>query len=76
VRPEPPIPGQRGDSDVSVYGTGVVKRLSKTQAHQLDTALLAMAAAEWPTSVRGMYYMAMGAGLGPTREDAWRGEGA
>jgi hypothetical protein len=48
---------------VSVYGTGVVKRLSKTQAHQLDTALLAMAAAEWPTSVRGMYYMAMGAGL-------------
>jgi hypothetical protein len=48
---------------VSVYGTSVVKRLSKTQAHELDAALLAIAAAEKPTSVRGMYYMAMGASL-------------
>jgi len=48
---------------MSVYGTSVVKRLSKTQAHELDAALLTIAAAEKPTSVRGMYYMAMGAGL-------------
>jgi GNAT superfamily N-acetyltransferase len=48
---------------MSVYGTSVVRRLSKTQAHELDAALLSIAAAERPTSVRGMYYMAMGAGL-------------
>ncbi len=48
---------------MSVYGTSVVKRLSKNQAHELDTALYAIAEREKPTSVRGMYYMAMGAGL-------------
>jgi GNAT superfamily N-acetyltransferase len=48
---------------MSVYGTSVVRRLSQTQAHELDAALLSIAAAERPTSVRGMYYMAMGAGL-------------
>jgi hypothetical protein len=48
---------------MSVYGTSVVKRLSKAQAHELDGALLNIAATEKPTSVRGMYYMAMGAGL-------------
>jgi hypothetical protein len=48
---------------VSLYGTSVVKRLSKAQAHALDAALLNIAAVEKPTSVRGMYYMAMGAGL-------------
>jgi len=48
---------------VSVYGTSVVKRLSKNQVADLDSHLLAIAAAEKPTSVRGMYYMAMGAGL-------------
>ena len=47
----------------SVYGTSVVKRLSKSQAAGLDDALLAIAAQERPNSVRGMYYMAMGAGL-------------
>jgi hypothetical protein len=48
---------------VTVYGTSVVKRLSKSQAAGLDEALLNIAAQEWPNSVRGMYYMAMGAGL-------------
>jgi hypothetical protein len=48
---------------VSVYGTSVVKRLSKAQARELDNHLLAIAEEEKPTSVRGMYYMAMGAGL-------------
>lgn len=48
---------------MSVYGTSVVKRLSKDQAAELDRGLLAIAEAERPTSVRGMYYMAMGAGL-------------
>jgi hypothetical protein len=48
---------------VSVYGTSVVKRLSKAQARELDRHLLAIAEQEKPTSVRGMYYMAMGAGL-------------
>jgi hypothetical protein len=47
---------------VSVYGSAV-KRLSKAQARELDHHLLAIAAQEKPTSVRGMYYMAMGAGL-------------
>ncbi len=46
-----------------VYGTSVVKRLSKDQAAELDRQLLAIAEQERPTSVRGMYYMAMGAGL-------------
>jgi hypothetical protein len=48
---------------VSVYGTSIVKRLSKAQARELDHHLLAIAEQEKPTSVRGMYYMAMGAGL-------------
>jgi len=48
---------------MSAYGTSVVKRLSKNQAAGLDGHLLAIAAAEKPTSVRGLYYMAMGAGL-------------
>jgi hypothetical protein len=48
---------------VSVYGTSVVKRLSKAQARELDCHLLAIAEQEKPTSVRGMYYMAMGADL-------------
>jgi hypothetical protein len=48
---------------VSVYGTSVVKRLSKSQARDLDRQLHAIAEQEKPTSVRGMYYMAMGAGL-------------
>ena len=48
---------------MSVYGTSVVKRLSKSQARELDHHLLAIAEQEKPTSVRGMYYMAMGAGL-------------
>jgi hypothetical protein len=48
---------------VSVYGTSVVKRLSKAQARELDRQLLAIAEQEKPTTVRGMYYMAMGEGL-------------
>jgi hypothetical protein len=48
---------------VSDYGTSVVKRLSKSQVRELDRHLLATAEQEKPTSVRGMYYMAMGAGL-------------
>jgi hypothetical protein len=48
---------------VSVYGTSVVKRLSKAQARELDYHLLVIAEQEKPTSVRGMYYMAMGADL-------------
>jgi DNA topoisomerase VI subunit A len=49
---------------VSVYGTSsVVKRLSKAQARELDRQLHAIAEQEKPTSVRGMYYMAMGEGL-------------
>ncbi len=47
----------------SAYGTSVVKRLSKLKAEALDNRLLEIAEAEQPTSVRGMYYMAMGAGL-------------
>ena len=48
---------------MSGYGTSVVKRLSKAQADELDSALLSIAEQEKPTSVRGMYYMAMGADL-------------
>ncbi len=48
---------------MSVYGTSVVKRLSKVQAAELDRNLLAIAEQEKPTSVRGMYYIAMGAEL-------------
>src|SRR5215203_1617916 len=48
---------------MSVYGTSVVKRLSKAQAAELDNYLLAVALEEKPTSVRGMYYMALGADL-------------
>jgi hypothetical protein len=48
---------------MSVYGTSVVKRLSKAQAAELDSYLLAVALEEKPTSVRGMYYMALGADL-------------
>jgi hypothetical protein len=48
---------------VSIYGTSVVKRLSKSQARELDHQLHAIAEQEKPTRVRGMYYMAMGEGL-------------
>lgn len=48
---------------MSIYGTSVVKRLSKAQARELNRHLLATAEQEKPTSVRGMYYMAMGADL-------------
>ena len=48
---------------MSIYGTSVVKRLSKVQARELDHLLLVIAEQEKPTSVRGMYYMAMGADL-------------
>ena len=48
---------------MSVYGTSVVKRLSKAQSRELDRHLLAIGEQEKPTSVRGMYYMAMGTGL-------------
>jgi hypothetical protein len=48
---------------MSIYGTSVVKRLSKSQAQELDRHLLATAEQEKPTSVLGMYYIAMGAGL-------------
>jgi hypothetical protein len=48
---------------VPVYGTSAVKRLSKVQTAELDERLLEIARDEQPTSVRGMYYMAMGAGL-------------
>jgi len=48
---------------VSSYGTSTVKRLGREQAAGLDAELLRIAEEERPTSVRGMYYMAMGAGL-------------
>lgn len=48
---------------MSVYGSSAVKRLGKSQAAGLDAALLEIAEAERPNSVRGMYYMAMGADL-------------
>jgi len=48
---------------MSVYGTSAVRRLSKAQTGELDDYLLAIASEEKPTSVRGMYYMALGAGL-------------
>jgi hypothetical protein len=48
---------------VSVYGTSVVRRLSKVQAAELDAELFRIAAYEKPTSVRGMYYMALAADL-------------
>ena len=48
---------------MSDYGTSVVKRLSKSQARELDRQLHAIAEREKPTSVRGMYYMTMGADL-------------
>ena len=38
---------------MSVYGTSVVKRLSKSQARELDRQLHAIAEQEKPTSVRG-----------------------
>lgn len=41
----------------------VVKRLLKNQAVELDEHLLEIAAEDRPNSVRGLYYMAMGAGL-------------
>src|SRR5215213_11008642 len=61
LRSGPPLP--QGTVIVSAYGTSVVKRLSKAQADELDAALLSIAEQEKPTSVRGMYYMAMGEGL-------------
>ena len=48
---------------MSVHGTSVVKRLLKAQTRELDHHLLATAEQEKPTSVRSMYYMAIGAGL-------------
>ena len=48
---------------MSLYGTSVVRRLSAGQAAELDACLLSIASEERPTSVRGMYYMSMGAGL-------------
>ncbi|MGI8541396.1 MAG: hypothetical protein ACR2N0_16755, partial [Rubrobacteraceae bacterium] len=48
---------------MSSYGTSTVKRLGREQAAGLDAELLRIAEEERPTSVRGMYYMAMGAGL-------------
>jgi len=48
---------------MSLYGTSAVSRLSKAQAAELDEHLLAIAEEERPNSVRGLYYMAMGAGL-------------
>ena len=48
---------------MSVYGTSLVKRLSKLQTTALDERLLEIARFEQPTSVRGLYYMAMGQGL-------------
>jgi len=48
---------------MSLYGTSVVSRLSQAQAAELDERLLAIAEEERPNSVRGTYYMAMGAGL-------------
>jgi len=48
---------------MSLYGTSTVRRLSKAQAAELDNYLLAIALEEKPTSVRGMYYMALGADL-------------
>ena len=48
---------------MSAYGTSVVKRLSKVQTTELEERLIEIASVEQPTSVRGMYYMAMGARL-------------
>ena len=48
---------------MSGYGTSNVRRLSKAQAADLDARLLTIASQERPTSVRGMYYMALAAGL-------------
>jgi hypothetical protein len=48
---------------MSLYGTSVVRRLSKAQATELDNHLLAIVHEEKPTSVRGTYYMALGADL-------------
>ena len=48
---------------MSVYGTSAVRRLSKAQAEELDTRLCAILAEEYPQSVRGMYYEALGAEL-------------
>jgi 5S rRNA maturation endonuclease (ribonuclease M5) len=48
---------------MSVYGTRVIRRLSKSQAADLDSRLLAIAEREKPTSVRGIYYMALAADL-------------
>lgn len=48
---------------MSVYGTSTVRRLSRGQIEDLDRALFAIAEREAPTSVRGMYYEAIGCGL-------------
>jgi hypothetical protein len=48
---------------MSIYGTSAVRRLSRLQAAELDDRLLSIAYEEHPTSVRGMYYMAIGADL-------------
>ncbi len=50
-----------------------MRRLSKDQADELDARLLSIAAEERPTSVRGMYYMAMGAGLVDKHVNGTRG---
>ncbi len=48
---------------MSAYGTSTVKRLSGDQLQDFDWALLEIAEREAPTSVRGMYYGAIGCGL-------------
>jgi hypothetical protein len=45
---------------MSVYGTSAVRRLSKSQTLKLDEQLFEIVEREQPTSVRGMYYQAMG----------------
>jgi hypothetical protein len=58
---------------MSVYGTSVVRRLSKTQAHELDAALLSIAAAERPGRPTYVYLLtdfdASGMGIAETVEE-------
>jgi phage portal protein BeeE len=48
---------------VSGYGTSTVRRLVGRLAAELDEWLFEIAEREQPTSVRGMYYSALGYGL-------------
>ena len=45
---------------MTAYGTSQIRRLTPDQTRGLDAALLRIAEEEQPTSVRGMYYAAMG----------------